>query len=99
MDGEKIVKPFVHPSEILANPRIIPDSPGCTVLEYMASIMTSDNRYWGPFVTQSDTLDQKIVNKIKDENFVKGRIFIENIHLRYKGLELMGNNIIIEFVR
>ena len=99
MEGDKIIKPIVHPDEIIADPHIVPDSPGVQILDYKCSIMTSMNEYWGPFVKEGSTLDEKILDKIRNEKFIKGRIFLENIHVRYKGLELMANNIIVEFVR
>ena len=99
MVGDSIVKVIVHPAEILANPRIIPDSPGVEILDYKCSILSSDNNYWGPFVLPGSMLDYRLIDKIKDVNFVKGRIFLENIHVRYKGFELMANNLIIEFAR
>ena len=97
LENGRVVRPSVKPEEILANPMLIVDSPGYVVSQYKCSMMSSDDKYWGPFVIAGPALDPRIIARIKEVDFIRGRVFIENIHLKHNGVDMVTNNIIIDY--
>lgn len=98
MENGTIVKPVVAAADILANREIKINMPGWKVVEYKYAILSANKKYWGSFVITGDKLDDKLLAQLKDPDFKKGRIFLENIQLVHtNGRKAVANNIIIDY--
>jgi hypothetical protein len=97
LDSGRVVRPQISSAEILAFPYLVVDAPGWKVVEYKCSMLSSDNKYWGPFVIVGSKLDDRIIEHVESADFKKGRMFLENIRLEHDGIKSVTNNIIIDY--
>ena len=76
---------------ILSNPRLVCTEPEAEVTEFWVSFQPKGKDYIGPFtVTGSSRLDSnprlmEWLKKLKESDTEKVTMFIENIHVKYKG--------------
>ena len=82
--------------QLLANPKLIPDIPGSVIKSYTISFFPKGADIKGPYKIKGAELSAE-TKKIITESNVLTKIFIENIIVTYKDVDLKSKPIAIQF--
>jgi hypothetical protein len=90
--------------EILADPVLRCKDPNCEFVSYSVSVLCTDmekDPYRGPYSIRgnklSGQLPQPIIDLIKEHKGNKGRIFIEDIHMKVNGTDVKVEPIVLKY--
>lgn len=84
--------------QIFANPKVVCIEPGAEVTGFTISFQPKRKDYIGPFVTKGVTIADKqiaLLKKLQADTIESVNMFIEDIHVKYKGEEVTASPLIM----
>jgi len=76
---------------ILATPRLTTTYPDCEIASYSISFEPDSGEYFGPFIVKGPAIPENQVNYLREFTNRSVRIFIDELHLNYKGKDSLIN--------
>lgn len=79
--------------EMLKTSLFIADINNCQVITYKFSMIAPGQPYYGPVYVASNELTDSLKNKIRSQDGPAVKVFIEDIHVNYRGNEMQVNSL------
>ena len=78
--------------QILGNPRLTCKDAGCEVLSYELRVTRRSQDFFGPYEIKGTELTESVKHLIKNMDVMKGKLYFENIRVKYNGKEMILSN-------